>query len=189
MARSTKKKGGCWGGGGCQGGRRRKMKGGATFSSFGGDQDVIGAPGGMRGAVNISRSVGLPTAGDPQPNDEGTYAAAGGRRSRRRTRRASRVVKKKSVKTLKRLLKAKGMKVSGSRRAITARARKARIPLKGGGSETGTPYLSYRGEGFAGRTSEFVAAHPVSGGVLNMPGYGSGGDAFRESGSGGTVSA
>ena len=173
------------------------MKGGATESSFGGKQDVIGAPGGMRESVNISRSVGdyrtATDGGDVSGVNEGAgYAAAGGRRSRRRTRRASRVVKKKSVKTLKRLLKAKGMKVSGSRRAITARARKARIPLKGGNRSplTGAPYASYTGDGSAGKISNYVAAHPVSGGVLNMPGYGmEGGEAFKGSDSGGAVSA
>jgi len=161
------------------------MRGGATESSFAREQPILGAPGGLREAVNISGGVGYPSAtdgGNPQPFSTGSYAAAGGRR--RKT--------KKSVKAIKRLLKARGLKVSGSRRAVTARARKARIPLKGGGPITGSAYRSYMGgEGNmdGGLASEYNKAHPVDNNVQTLPGYGGDSSAFRSSASGGLVPA
>ena len=146
------------------GGRRRKrtLRGGSGYG-FQLDQDggVIGAAGG-----NWSRVDGTaPPPGGPRGVTEG------GRRRRRGSRKTRRVVKKKSVATIKRLLKAKGLKVSGSRRALTARARKARIPMKGGGMVAGTPYESFTGQGVAGGITPFMAAHPVSGGVITTGGY------------------
>ena len=64
------------------------------------------------------------------------------------------------------------MKVSGSRRALTARARKARIPMKGGGMVTGTPYESFTGNGVAGGITPFMAANPVYNDVIPTGGYG-----------------
>jgi hypothetical protein len=172
--------------------RRRTMRGGTMVATPlpKGGQNIIGTllvepdnvsgpvPGGSRSATD-----------DPKPNYTGNYAAYGGRR-RRKTKK---VVKKKSVKAIKRLLKAKGLKVSGSRRALTLRARKARIPMKGGRSAlTGAPYRSYQGgEGNAdaGLPSEFNLAHPVSNDVLTLPGYGLGSSEFITSGSGGLVPA
>ena len=154
------------GGNSCRmnGGRRRKrtLRGGSGYG-FQLDQDggVIGAAGG-----NWSRVDGTaPPPGGPRGVTEG------GRRRRRGSRKTRRVVKKKSVATIKRLLKAKGLKVSGSRRALTARARKARIPMKGGGMVAGAPYHSFTGEGVAGGITPFMAAHPVSGGVITTGGY------------------
>ena len=161
--------------GGIEGGRRRKrtMRGGgfgfdtAQASSglgvgnaqWGADRATAPAPGGPVGA------------GEFQDAGRGGNAT-GGRRRRRGSRKTRRVVKKKSVATIKRLLKAKGLKVSGSRRALTARARKARIPMKGGGMVAGTPYHSFTGQGVAGGITPFMAAHPVSGGVITTGGYG-----------------
>lgn len=169
------------------------MRGGTIATSFSSNQDIIGVAGGMVDRTNLSGPVpDYPSAtdgGNPQPNYTGNYAAYGGRR-RRKTKK---VVKKKSVKAIKRLLKAKGMKVSGSRRALTARARKARIPMKGGRSPlTGAPYQSYQGgEGNADRglASQFNLAHKVNNDVLTLPGYGPGSSEFITSGSGGLVPA
>jgi hypothetical protein len=175
MAKRSKKGGGC-GGSMYEGGRRRKrtMRGGMGYG-FGGSQEgvPIGAPAGGWVAVDGT----APAAGGPQGpggfNDpsRGGNASGGGRR-RRGSRKTRRVVKKKSVAQIKRLLKAKGLKVSGSRRTVTARARKARIPLKGG-AITGTPYGGYVGTGSAGMASQFVAANPVSNNVVgDGGGYG-----------------
>ena len=149
------------------------------------DQNIVGTL--LVKPDNLSGSVGYPSAtdqGNPTPYEAGHYAAAGAGR-RRKTKK---VVKKKSVAAIKRLLKAKGLKVSGSRRAVTARARKARIPMKGGQSITGAPYRSYQGgEGNADRglASEFNLAHPVNNNVLTLPGYGAGSSEFIQTGSGG----
>jgi len=181
------------GGSGCtggtiEGGRRRKrtMRGGMGYG-FGGSQEgvPIGAPAGGWIAVD----GGAPAPGGPSGvggfNDpsRGGNASGGGRR-RRGSRKTRRVIKKKSVATIKRLLKAKGLKVSGSRRALTARARKARIPMKGGGMVTGTPYESFTGNGVAGGITPFMAANPVSGNVITTGGYG-----LRTAESGGGVEA
>ena len=125
----------------------------------GGDNATAPAPGGPVGATEF------------RDDARGGNASVGGRRRRRGSRKTRRVVKKKSVATIKRLLKAKGLKVSGSRRALTARARKARIPMKGGGAITGTPYHSFTGQGVAGGITPFMAANPVSGGVITTGGY------------------
>ena len=156
------------------------------------DQNIVGTL--LVKPDNLSGSVGYPSAtdqGNPQPfQQHNTYAAYGGRRRRRKTKK---VVKKKSVKAIKRLLKAKGLKVSGSRRALTLRARKARIPMKGGRSPlTGAPYQSYQGgEGNADRglASQFNLANPVNNNVLTLPGYGLGSSEFITSESGGLVPA
>ena len=163
--------------GGIEGGRRRKrtMRGGSGYGfQLNQEGGIIGAPAGNWSEVD--GSAGAP--GGPRGVTEG------GRRRRRGSRKTRRVVKKKSVATIKRLLKAKGLKVSGSRRALTARARKARIPMKGGGMVAGTPYGGYVGEGSAGLPSQFVAANPVSGGVITTGGYG-----LRTTGSGGGAEA
>jgi len=117
------------------------------------------------GYVNTAVGAGDYTkdASGAVPTNEGAgYAAVGGRR------RGSRRTRRKSVAQIKRLLKAKGMKVSGSRRALTARARKARIPLKGGGPITGGVYGAYGGEGFAGMANPERGAHPSSNGVVPL---------------------
>jgi len=161
MAKRSKKGGGCTGGMQYEGGsRRRTMRGGA----YGVGEAIT--PGALAyDRVDISGPVpgGARSAGDPAPNSVGSYAAAGGRRRSRRTRR-------KSVAQIKRLLKAKGMKVSGSRRALTARARKARIPLKGGGLEGGTPYGAYVGAGAGGMANQTTGVHPGGDGVQQLPG-------------------
>lgn len=173
--------------------RRRTMRGGTMATTPLGreDQNIVGTL--LVKPDNLSGSVGYPSAtdqGNPQPFQQGnTYGAYGGRR-----RKTKKVVKKKSVKAIKRLLKAKGLKVSGSRRAVTARARKARIPMKGGNRSplTGGPYQSYQGgEGNADRglASQFSAARPVNNNVLTLPGYGPGSSEFISSGSGGLVPA
>ena len=158
------------------GGRRRKrtMRGGG----FGFAADQAGSGLGAGNAEwGLDRAT-APAAGGPTGPGEfsdptrGNNASVGGRRRRRGSRKTRRVVKKKSVATIKRLLKAKGLKVSGSRRALTARARKARIPMKGGGMVAGAPYHSFTGEGVAGGITPFMAAHPVSGGVITTGGYG-----------------
>lgn len=176
--------------------RRRTMRGGTIATSFSvgaGDQNVVGAPGGIVGGVNLSgpvggypKSVTDPGVAPPEPYSAGSYAAYGGRR-RRKTKK---VVKKKSVKAIKRLLKAKGLKVSGSRRALTLRARKARIPLKGGNRSplSGAPYQSYQGgEGNVdrGRASQFAAARPVNNNVVPLPAYGAGSSEFVTTETGG----
>ena len=173
--------------------RRRTMRGGTMAATplDAGDQNIVGTL--LVKPDNLSGSVGYPSAtdgGNPQPfQAHNTYAAYGGRR-RRKTKK---VVKKKSVKAIKRLLKAKGLKVSGSRRALTLRARKARIPMKGGRSPlTGAPYQSYQGgEGNADRglASQFNLANPVYNDVMPIPGYGPGSSEFITSGSGGLVPA
>jgi len=179
-----------------EGGRRRRrtMRGGTVVATplAPEDQNIVGTLLVQKG--NVSESVGYPSATDGggtampfQPHN--TYAAYGGRR-RRKTKK---VVKKKSVKAIKRLLKAKGLKVSGSRRALTLRARKARIPMKGGRSPlTGAPYQSYQGgEGNADRglASQFNLANPVNNNVMTLPGYGPGSSEFITSESGGLVPA
>ena len=153
---------------GMNGGRRRKrtLRGGSGYG-FQLDQDggVIGAAGG-----NWSRVDGTaPPPGGPRGVTEG------GRRRRRGSRKTRRVVKKKSVATIKRLLKAKGLKVSGSRRALTARARKARIPMKGGMRATAGG--SYVGAGNAGLTNlqQYTQELPGGGGVMPMPDVNDGG--------------
>lgn len=161
--------------GAIEGGRRRKrtMRGGNGFS-FAADQANSGL--GVGNALHGGDNATAPAAGGPVGAGEFSDStrggnATGGRRRRRGSRKTRRVVKKKSVATIKRLLKAKGLKVSGSRRALTARARKARIPMKGGGTITGTPYHSFTGEGVAGGITPFMAANPVSGGVITTGGY------------------
>jgi len=178
-----------------EGGRRRRrtMRGGTVVATplAPEDQNIVGTLLVQKG--NVSESVGYPSAtdqGNPQPfQQHNTYAAYGGRR-RRKTKK---VVKKKSVKVIKRLLKAKGLKVSGSRRALTLRARKARIPMKGGRSPlTGAPYQSYQGgEGNADRglASQFNLANPVNNNVMTLPGYGLGSSEFITSETGGLVPA
>ena len=172
----SKKGGGDCAGSTYGGGRRHKrtMRGGMGYG-FGGSQEgvPIGAPAGGWIAVDgTAAAPGGPVgAGEFKDASRGGNASGGGRR-RRGSRKTRRVVKKKSVATIKRLLKAKGLKVSGSRRALTARARKARIPMKGGGAITGTPYESFAGAGSAGLATPFMAAHPVSGGVITRDGYG-----------------
>ena len=161
--------------GGVEGGRRRKrtVRGGG----FGFDANQAGSGLGAGNAQwGLDRAT-APAPGGPVGAGEFQDAgrggnATGGRRRRRGSRKTRRVVKKKSVATIKRLLKAKGLKVSGSRRALTARARKARIPMKGGGMVAGTPYESFTGEGSAGLATPFMAAHRVSGGVITTGGYG-----------------
>jgi hypothetical protein len=158
------KGGNCWKGG--RRGRKRTLKGGGYGFEFGNQGGApIGVAGGMISKVDTGGYVGRPSAGEVAPKDEGGgYAAAGGRRRRsRRTRR-------KSVAQIKRLLKAKGMKVSGSRRALTARARKARIPLKGGGVAPGTSYGAYAGGGDGGMANLTAGAHPPNDGVQPLPG-------------------
>lgn len=133
--------------------RRNKIRGGAYSPLGAGEQTIVGTL-----LVEHSNPSG--------PIDGGYKSVAettGGRR--RRSRKTKRV----PVATLKRLLKAKGMKVSGSRRAITARARKARIPMKGGGATTGTAYGAYAGDGTRGMTNQFSGAHPVDNGVMRLP--------------------
>jgi hypothetical protein len=166
------------------------MRGGTIATSFSTtDQPIIGVAGGMVDRTNLSgpvagypESVTDPGAPLPEPYSGGNYAAYGGRR--RKT--------KKSVKAIKRLLKAKGLKVSGSRRVVTARARKARIPLKGGNRSplSGGPYQSYQGgDGNADRglATQFAAARPVNNNVLALPD--TNGGSFYQTGSGGLVSA
>jgi hypothetical protein len=177
-----------------EGGRKRRhtMRGGtmATTPLSAGDQNIVGTL--LVKGDNLSGPVGYPSAtdqGNPTPYEAGHYAAAGAGR-RRKTKK---VVKKKSVAAIRRLLKAKGLKVSGSRRAVTARARKARIPMKGGRSPlSGGPYQSYQGgDGNADRglASQFLRAHPVNNNVETIPGYGPGSSEFISSGSGGLVPA
>jgi hypothetical protein len=171
--------------------RRRTMRGGTMATTPLGpeDQNIVGTL--LVKPDNLSESVGYPSAtdqGNPTPYEAGHYAAAGAGR-RRKTKK---VVKKKSVAAIKRLLKAKGLKVSGSRRAVTARARKARIPMKGGNRSplSGGPYQSYQGsEGNADRglASQFSAARPVNNNVLPLPD--TNGGSFYQTGSGGLVSA
>ena len=165
MARSRSKK---MRGGNCAaynksvGGSRRRMRGGAYGV---GEAIAVGAL--EYKGVNTGGPVagGPPSAGDtPSPSGGGNYAAAGGRRRRRGSRRTRR----KSVAQIKRLLKAKGMKVSGSRRALTARARKARIPMKGGGAVIGSSYGGYEGAGDNGLTNLTAGAHPGGGEVVNL---------------------
>jgi hypothetical protein len=145
-------------------GRKRTLRGGGYGFEFKNQTDApIGVAGGMISKVDTSGYVGRPSAGEVTPRDGSSgYAAVGGRR------RGSRRTRRKSVAQIKRLLKAKGMKVSGSRRALTARARKARIPLKGGGPVTGTAYGAYGGEGFAGMANQERGAHPSSNGVVPL---------------------
>lgn len=170
MASRRYMKGGnqCQSGSALEGGRRgrkRTLRGGGYGFEFKNQTDApIGIAGGMISKVDTSGYVGRPSAGEVTPRDGSSgYAAVGGRR-----RRGSRRTRRKSVAQIKRLLKAKGMKVSGSRRALTARARKARIPLKGGGPITGGVYGAYGGEGFAGMANQERGAHPSSGGVVPL---------------------
>ena len=146
-----------------EGGSRRRMRGGAYGV---GEPIAVGAL--AYNNVDTSGRVpgGPPSAGEPSPGGGGNYAAAGGRR--RRGSRGSRRTRRKSVAQIKRLLKAKGMKVSGSRRALTARARKARIPLKGGGAVGGTPYQTFEGEGDNGLPNLTAGAHPGGGEVVKL---------------------
>ena len=146
-----------------EGGSRRRMRGGAYGV---GEPIAVGAL--EYKGVNIGGRVegGPPSAGEPSPSGSGNYAAAGGRR--RRGSRGSRRTRRKSVATIKRLLKAKGLKVSGSRRALTARARKARIPMKGGGAVIGSSYGSYEGAGDNGLTNLTSAAQPGGGEVVKL---------------------
>lgn len=177
--------------GGIEGGRRRKrtMRGGMGYG-FGGSQEgvPIGAPGGGWEAVDgTAPAPGGPVGATEFSDSSRGGNATGGRRRRRGSRKTRRVVKKKSVATIKRLLKAKGLKVSGSRRALTARARKARIPMKGGGMVAGTPYHSFTGAGSAGLATPFMAAHRVNNDVVPMPDVNDGG--YYQNGAGGLTRA
>ena len=163
MAKRSKKGGGCTGGMQYEGGSRRRMRGGA----YG-----VGAPitaGALEyNSVNTGGRFegGPPSAGEPSPSGGGNYAAAGGRR--RRGSRGSRRTRRKSVATIKRLLKAKGLKVSGSRRALTARARKARIPMKGGGRDVAGG--AFTGGGSAGMPDQTPYTQERPPGVMPLPG-------------------
>ena len=161
---------------GIDGGRRRKrtMRGGNGFAFSANQADSgLGVGNALRGGDNATAPApGGPVGATEFRDDARGGNATGGRRRRRGSRKTRRVVKKKSVATIKRLLKARGLKVSGSRRALTARARKARIPMKGGGMVAGTPYGANVGAGSAGLSNQFAGAHPVSGGVVPTGGYG-----------------
>ena len=74
------------------------------------------------------------------------------------------------------------MKVSGSRRALTARARKARIPLKGGGPVTGTAYGGFAGAGVEGMAIQGRYAHEVNNNVVTTDG-----SSLKTTGSGGAA--
>jgi hypothetical protein len=132
-------------GGNMDGGRRKRtMKGGNGFSFAANQADSgLGVGNALRGNDNAT----APAPGGPVGATEFTDPSRGGNdlSGGRRRRRGSRRTRRKSVAQIKRLLKAKGMKVSGSRRALTARARKARIPLKGGGYVNGTLYQAFEG--------------------------------------------
>jgi hypothetical protein len=157
-----------------EGGRRRRtMRGG---SGYGFAPNQVGTPIG-------AAAGGWERVDGTAPAPGGPHSVTEGGRRRRGSRKTRRVVKKKSVATIKRLLKAKGLKVSGSRRAVTARARKARIPLKGG-AVTGTPYGGYVGTGSAGMASQFAGAHRVDNNVITTGGYG-----LRTTESGGAAEA
>jgi len=166
-------------------GRKRTMRGGDGFGfQLNQEGGIIGAPGGNWSKVDgTAPAPGGPTAASEKAADP----FRGGRR--RGSRRTRRVIKKKSVATIKRLLKAKGLKVSGSRRAVTARARKARIPLKGG-TRVGTTGASFVGEGSAGLASQKAYdtnTLPEGGGVMRLPGLNDGG--FYENQAGGLTRA
>jgi hypothetical protein len=149
------------------------MRGGNGFSFPDQTNSGLGAGNALRTNDGANAPARGGTTGVTEFSDytRGGNASGGGRR-RRGSRKTRRVVKKKSVATIKRLLKAKGLKVSGSRRALTARARKARIPMKGGGMVTGTPYGAFVGQGHEGMSNQFLAANPVNNGVLTTGGYG-----------------
>jgi hypothetical protein len=171
-----------------EGGRRRRTVRGGGFA-FSANQAGSGL--GVGNALRSGDSATAPAPGGPHGAGEFVDSSRGGNatggRRRRGSRKTRRVVKKKSVATIKRLLKAKGLKVSGSRRALTARARKARIPMKGGGMVTGTPYGGYVGTGSAGLPSQFAGAHPVSNNVMSLPGVNDGG--YYQNGAGGLTPA
>lgn len=69
-------------------------------------------------------------------NEAGECVPTGGRRSRRAGRKTARVAKGKGLKakSLKRILKKAGLKVSGKKSTLRARARKARL-IRGGEEE------------------------------------------------------
>jgi hypothetical protein len=167
-----------------EGGRRRRTMRGGGFA-FSADQggSGLGVGNALRGGDNATAPAPGGPHGAGEFVDGGRGGNATGGRRRRGSRKTRRVVKKKSVATIKRLLKAKGLKVSGSRRAVTARARKARIPLKGG-AVTGTPYGGYVGTGSAGMASQFAGAHRVDNNVITTGGYG-----LRTTESGGAAEA
>jgi hypothetical protein len=186
MAKRSSKKGGCgnWAGGK----RKRTMRGGMVGL---GDPETAGLGVGNMPRVWVAGNA--PAPGGPHGASEftdptrGNNASGGGRR--RGSRRTRRVIKKKSVATIKRLLKAKGLKVSGSRRAVTVRARKARIPLKGG-TRVGTTGASFVGTGSAGLASQTAYdtnTLPEGGGVMRLPGLNDGG--FYENQAGGMTRA
>ena len=164
---------------GIDGGRRRKrtMRGGNGFAFSANQADSgLGVGNALRGGDNATAPApGGPVGATEFRDDARGGNATGGRRRRRGSRKTRRVVKKKSVATIKRLLKARGLKVSGSRRALTARARKARIPMKGGMRATAGG--SYVGAGNAGLTNlqQYTQELPGGGGVMPMPDVNDGG--------------
>lgn len=111
--------------------RGRKMRGGAVEPSFGVDPG-LGTAGpswtGMSTAGAVNSATGQPMA-DP------TAPQAGGRRR-----------KGMSAKTMRRMLKKNGMKVSGKKSTLTKRMKKAKL-MKGGAAQ----YLPGRASaGFTG---------------------------------------
>jgi len=170
MTKRSKKGGGDCGGKVYEGGRRHKRtRRGGGYGFDPNQRGGLGVGNAQWGADRASAPArgGPVGAGEFTDDSRGGNNASGGGRRRRGSRKTRR-----SVATIKRLLKAKGLKVSGSRRALTARARKARIPLKGGGMVTGTPFGGYVGTGSAGMSEQFKGAHGGNNDVIATGGYG-----------------
>jgi hypothetical protein len=71
--------------------------------------------------MSKEQPVVVPTGGDLTGKDAGDEGMSGGRR-----------VKKATVKQLKKMLKKAGLKTTGKRAALTRRAHKAHLKMKGG---------------------------------------------------------
>jgi hypothetical protein len=126
--------------------KTRKQKGG-NFYSFGGGSGIVGVP-----QVTAITNNGASTTGAIPASD---ISQAGGRRRRGM-----------SMKTMKRMLKKNGMKVSGKKSTLTKRMKKARL-MKGGAAQylPAKASAGFVGTGERGLANVVDVSTPIPNGV------------------------
>lgn len=146
---------------------RKTMRGGAVLPSFGGTIGTAGAimdGAGLAAPYSSSTGQAIP---DPYSSQSG-----GVRRRSKNMYRAQMISAKKtkggamSVKTMKRMLKKNGLKVSGKKSTLTKRMKKAHI-MKGGASSylPGGASAGFVGTGERGLANVVDVGTPIPNGV------------------------
>ena len=132
------------------GGRRtrRKQRGGNMYS-FGGGSGLVGVP-----QVTAITNNGASTTGAIPASD---ISQAGGRRRRGM-----------SAKTMRRMLKKRGLKVSGKKSTLTKRMKKARL-MRGGASQylPAKASAGFVGTGERGLANAVDVGTPIPNGVVS----------------------